>query len=127
LRELTITGRFGYRPVFVDRQCVLQVLWERLVQKDKVHVNKRVVKVESTETGVRVHTADKDVFTGDLVVGADGIHSVIRSEMKRIAAEVKPGYFKVDEEKSQQPPSPLIGPPTAPRLRADPLQRCPAI
>ncbi|TLS21196.1 uncharacterized protein PpBr36_10630 [Pyricularia pennisetigena] len=37
----------------------------------------------TTHESVRVHCADGTVYTGDLVVGADGIHSKIRSEIWR--------------------------------------------
>jgi 2-polyprenyl-6-methoxyphenol hydroxylase-like FAD-dependent oxidoreductase len=37
------------------------------------------------EGGVHVFTQDGSVYTGDLVVGADGVHSKVRSEMWRIA------------------------------------------
>ena len=73
---------------------MIQTLWDELGPKGKVRLNQRVVKVESTETGVRVHTADGAVHAGDLVIGADGIHSVVRREMKRIAAEAGVGTSK---------------------------------
>lgn len=46
-----------------------------------------------TEAGV--------TYTGDLVVGADGIHSKVRSEMWRIADTVRPGLVTEREKNSK--------------------------
>lgn len=45
-------------------------------------------------------TDDGSVFTGDLVVGADGIHSRIRSEMWRLAEDIQPGMITSQEKQS---------------------------
>jgi hypothetical protein len=37
------------------------------------------------------------VYEGDIVVGADGIHSAVRDEMWRLGKEQSPGYFPEDE------------------------------
>jgi FAD dependent monooxygenase len=50
-----------------------------------IHVNKKVVDIATTEGAAHVFTEDGNVYTGDLVVGADGVHSKVRSEMWRIA------------------------------------------
>ncbi|GKT41102.1 FAD-dependent monooxygenase andE [Colletotrichum spaethianum] len=79
------------------RQMLLQVLYDNLKQKDKVLPEKRVNKIELINGGVLVHTKDGSVFEGDIVVGADGIHSTVREEMWRIGHEESPGYFPKDE------------------------------
>ncbi|KAL2874679.1 hypothetical protein SGCOL_010150 [Colletotrichum sp. CLE4] len=43
--------------------------------------NKCVIGVETTESGVAAHTRDGATYTGDILVGADGVHSIIREEM----------------------------------------------
>ncbi|KAK1688876.1 hypothetical protein BDP55DRAFT_766282 [Colletotrichum godetiae] len=43
--------------------------------------NKCVIDVETTESGVAAHTRDAATYTGDILVGADGVHSIIREEM----------------------------------------------
>ncbi|KAL2882282.1 hypothetical protein SGCOL_002551 [Colletotrichum sp. CLE4] len=80
-----------------DRQMLLQVLYDNLKNKDKVIPEKRVGNVELLKEGVRVHTKDGSIFEGDIVVGADGIHSTVREEMWRIGHKQRPGYFPVDE------------------------------
>ena len=76
---------------------LLQVLYNNIKHKDRVLPNKRVTRVEWTSNGARVHTKDGSIFDGDIVVGADGIHSKVRDEMWRLGKEQSPGYFPVDE------------------------------
>ncbi|ETS79271.1 hypothetical protein PFICI_09124 [Pestalotiopsis fici W106-1] len=90
--------RHGYPMLFFDRQWLLKVLYDCVEQKDRILVNQRVKTIKTTETGVEVLTASGQTFTGDIVIGADGIHSSVRREMRRIAAATRPGYFKADEE-----------------------------
>ncbi|UQC85831.1 FAD binding domain-containing protein [Colletotrichum lupini] len=93
----------GYPMIFIDRQMLIQVLYENLKHKDRVLTSQRVVSVEFTESGALVTTKDNKVFSGDIVVGADGIHSTVRKEMWRQAPT---GYFPLDEE-SKVPASTL--------------------
>ncbi|KAH7152589.1 monooxygenase [Dactylonectria macrodidyma] len=82
LPELQQT-RLAYPTAFLDRQVVLQILSERLPDPSKILVNKRIVSVEHFKEGAVVHCKDGSQFQGHVVVGADGIHSVIRNEMWR--------------------------------------------
>ncbi|KAF4343929.1 3-hydroxybenzoate 6-hydroxylase 1 [Fusarium beomiforme] len=89
--------RTGYPSIFIDRQMLLQVLHNNVKHKDRILANKRVTRVELTTGGARVHTQDACTFDGDVVVGADGIHSRVRDEMWRLGKEQSPGYFPEDE------------------------------
>lgn len=89
--------------IFIDRQMLIQVLYENLKHKDRVLTSQRVVSVDFTNSGAYVTTKDNKVFSGDMVVGADGIHSTVRKEMWRQAPT---GYFPLDEE-SKVPASTL--------------------
>lgn len=42
--------------------------------------------------GARVETNDGAVFTGDIVIGADGVRSTVRNQLWRIADVEEPGY-----------------------------------
>ncbi|XEV07241.1 hypothetical protein FSHL1_012528 [Fusarium sambucinum] len=88
--------RIGYPQTFVDRQAVIQVLFDSLKYKDRVLTSKRVHVVEHGEDHVTVHTKDGSKYTGDIVVGADGIHSTVRQEMWRIARDAKSDIFQLD-------------------------------
>ncbi|KAH7011163.1 FAD binding domain protein [Ilyonectria destructans] len=89
--------RHGYEPLFFDRQMLLQILYNRLQHKERVLPNKRVVKIDHVEGGVNVTAADGEVFTGTLIVGADGVHSTVRGEMIKMARELQPKEFGPDD------------------------------
>jgi len=61
------------------------LLHERLVDRSKALVNSRVSKIDHSEKGVVVHCENGKEYAGDIVVGADGVHSVVREEMRRYA------------------------------------------
>ncbi|KAF4991681.1 hypothetical protein FGRMN_7654, partial [Fusarium graminum] len=91
------TASHGYPSIFIDRQMLLEVLYEKLNHKDSVLTGQKVVSVTELENGVQVTTAQGDVFEGDMIVGADGIYSTVRNEMWRIASKRSPGHFPDDE------------------------------
>ncbi|KAJ0161768.1 FAD-dependent urate hydroxylase [Colletotrichum tanaceti] len=89
--------RHGYDVVFVDRQMIIEVLWKNLKNKDRILVGKKVTRVSLEPSGVSVETADGQSYAGDILVGADGIHSNVRSEMWRLADALEPGYIPASE------------------------------
>lgn len=85
--------------IFLDRQMLLQVLYDTIEHKDRILTGKRVVKLEMSDGELaRVHTTEGSVYDGDIVVGADGVHSATRSEMWRLADELVPGTFAGNQE-----------------------------
>jgi 2-polyprenyl-6-methoxyphenol hydroxylase-like FAD-dependent oxidoreductase len=92
--------RHGYPMIFFDRQWLLRLLADGLKYPEKVLLQKRVSQVQLLDDGVKVLTKDGDAICGDLVVGADGIHSVVREEMFRLASKLEPGYFSAGETES---------------------------
>lgn len=85
--------------MFLDRQSVLQVLYDNIKDKSKVITEKRLAKVDMNEKGVLATMTDGSEFAGDVLVGGDGIHSTVRSEMWRLANERTPGYIPAGEDK----------------------------
>ncbi len=99
LRVVTSTGR----PVatldlaaIVDRMGApirmvpRRVLLERLLEgfpTDRIWCNARAVGVVSTENGVRLEFEDGSFAEGDLLIGADGLHSMVRDIVGAQAAE----------------------------------------
>ncbi|RDA88612.1 hypothetical protein CP532_5879 [Ophiocordyceps camponoti-leonardi (nom. inval.)] len=87
--DLCFPDGFTFRS-FYPRRKLLEILYSTLPDKTKVHVNKEVSRIEQDELEekglVRVWTADGDVYEGDVVVGADGVHSRTRAEMQRMAS-----------------------------------------
>ncbi|KAJ0421154.1 hypothetical protein BJY00DRAFT_323394 [Aspergillus carlsbadensis] len=80
-------GRYGYGFSIVTRQQLLEVLYTGLGEKarETVHGGKEATKICHEGGVVKVHTRDGGVYTGDLVVGADGLHSIARSEVLKMA------------------------------------------
>lgn len=67
--------------MFLDRRMVIQVLYDTIQDKSKVLTSKRVTAVENMDTSIMVTTRDGSTYSGDILVGADGIHSTVRQQM----------------------------------------------
>ena len=72
--------KYGYPYMTVFRPDLLRVLADEVkrLKPDAVHINARCESVEQTGDAVRLRLADGRTFTGDALVGADGVHSKIR-------------------------------------------------
>lgn len=77
---------------FMDRQQLLQVLFDGIEDKSKIHTNSECVKIEELEDGVQVALKDGSIVRGDVLVGADGVHSRMRDEIWRIAGSETSDY-----------------------------------
>jgi 2-polyprenyl-6-methoxyphenol hydroxylase-like FAD-dependent oxidoreductase len=84
--------------VVMDRQQMLQIMHGALTDKNKARVvmGARLEAVEEVEGGVRVRAADGRSWTGDILVGADGVHSAVRREMQRLGSAENPKLFERD-------------------------------
>ncbi|KAI9734360.1 MAG: hypothetical protein M1834_002466 [Cirrosporium novae-zelandiae] len=61
-----------------QKQAVIKALHAKISDKSKVLSSKGIDSYEETETGVRVTTRDGSTYEGDILVGADGVHSTAR-------------------------------------------------
>jgi salicylate hydroxylase len=103
---------FGAPWYGAHRVALLEVLAERL-GGDGLNLGRRCVAVEERRGGAELHFADGASASADLVVGADGVHSMIRPH---VAGDV-PGRFSgtfgyrglvaVDDMPSLPDPTPL--------------------
>ncbi|KAF9888702.1 hypothetical protein FE257_008460 [Aspergillus nanangensis] len=82
--------RFGFPLAFLDRQKLLDILYRAYPNKSNILTKTEVIAVQESDHGAGVITEDGTLHKGHLIVGADGVHSRIRSEMWRLAA-MKPG------------------------------------
>ncbi|VUC30009.1 unnamed protein product [Clonostachys rosea] len=78
--------RHGYPMLFFDRQWLLQVLYDQIKHKDRILLKIHINSVRHTDSGIEVLTTQGQVYSGAIVVGADGIHSVVRREMIRASS-----------------------------------------
>lgn len=73
---------------WVDRSVLLQILYDRIQEKSRLLSSKRIENVEYFEDKVQVTTSDESSYSGDILIGADGVHSRVRKEILRRAAEL---------------------------------------
>ena len=66
-------------------------LYEGLPDKSRIHTSRRLERIEQTDTGVRVYLTDGSTEEGDMVIGADGVHSHVRNLMWEYADKFEPG------------------------------------
>jgi FAD-dependent urate hydroxylase len=76
-------------PVYPVGRTDLQALLVRAVGPENLHFGAQCVRVEQDSTSATAFFEDGRRATGDVLVGADGIHSVIR---KTVAGEAAPRY-----------------------------------
>ena len=73
----TMVNRLGAPIRMVPRRILLERLLEGF-PADRIRCNSRAASVVSTNNGVRVDFEDGSSAEGDLLIGADGLHSVVR-------------------------------------------------
>ncbi|RSL74598.1 hypothetical protein CEP53_000116 [Fusarium sp. AF-6] len=65
-----------------------------------VLLNKEVTSLDLIDGGVSVSCADGSVYTGTIVIGADGVHSAVRGVMTALGNKLDAGYFDPKEPES---------------------------
>lgn len=76
-------GRWGGEYLHVHRADLIDALGGALAdrQADAVHLGCRVKSYSQDESSITAHLETGEAVTGDLLVGADGIHSAIRTQI----------------------------------------------
>lgn len=83
----TVGKAFELPVILFDRMRCVTHLYEGLPDQSFIRTNSRVDRVEHTKTGVKVYLTDGTVEEGDIVVGADGVHSIVKQLMWDYAAK----------------------------------------
>lgn len=77
---LKVRARYGHPTVSIHRAALVDVLAGAL-PSGTLHLGKRLASFEQTAQGVVARFADGDEVRGDLIIGADGIRSVLREQL----------------------------------------------
>ncbi|XHG07576.1 hypothetical protein AWENTII_010713 [Aspergillus wentii] len=87
--------KLGYDTFFMERRRLLEILYESIEDKSRIHPSTRVVSVANHATGATVTTAAGTRTTCDFVAGADGVHSIVRREIEAATVDFKmaPDYL----------------------------------
>ena len=78
-----LVERYGFANVYLHRADLHEIL-ANAVQRRKanaIHLNAQVQGFEQSDSGAKIILEDGRSFSGDVVVGADGLHSRIRRQM----------------------------------------------
>lgn len=98
-----MSGSHGYELMFFERREFLQTLYDRLPDKSKIVVGKKVTSVKETYDAVEVTLSDGTTEKGDILIGCDGVHSLVRQAMWDNIDRLSPGLISVKERKSKLP------------------------
>ncbi len=79
----TSVERYGYPYFMIHRADLHATLVQavRALKPDAIHLDKAVTGLEQAGTTATLKFADGGSATGDAVVGADGVHSALRSAL----------------------------------------------
>jgi 2-polyprenyl-6-methoxyphenol hydroxylase-like FAD-dependent oxidoreductase len=85
----------------LERREFLQILYDQLPDKSYIKTSSGVKAIKEIPGGVEVTLTNGDVETGDIVLGADGVYSMVRSIMWEQANKAQPGLITVQEKTSE--------------------------
>ncbi|KAK2040057.1 FAD binding domain-containing protein [Colletotrichum somersetense] len=82
----------GSRPLAFHRAHLLQVMYDNLPETARARylTGKKLAGIESTDTGIVVTCEDGSSYSGTVVLGADGVHSSTRRQMRKLAIAEDP-------------------------------------
>lgn len=82
----------------MEREIVLRKMYETISDKSKILTKQRCNNIIHSEKGVIVKCENGQTYEGDVVVGADGVHSFVREEMRRYADAEIAELMKLDRK-----------------------------
>lgn len=85
-----IHTRYGTATYAIHREDFMHALMQSA--GDVIHYDKRLQHYEQTDTQICATFTDGTTTEADLLIGADGIHSVVRGQMHPLAKPVYRGY-----------------------------------
>ncbi|KAF2031324.1 FAD/NAD(P)-binding domain-containing protein [Setomelanomma holmii] len=91
---------FDMPVILFDRQKCVTHLYDGLPDQSKVRTSARVQRLEQDGQGVKVWLTDGTCEEGDMVVGADGVHSLVRELMWDYADKNDPKLIPESDRKA---------------------------
>ena len=76
-------------------------MFDKLPDKTVVKTRKLVTSLTEREDGVSVSLNDGTVEEGDIIIGCDGVNSIVRRAMWANADKLLPGYITPREKRSE--------------------------
>jgi salicylate hydroxylase/6-hydroxynicotinate 3-monooxygenase len=76
----TLEARYS-APYLLMHRGDLHLLLSRAVPQERIHLSKKLVNVEDRGSGVRLSFSDGTTADADAVIGADGVHSLVRTTL----------------------------------------------
>ncbi|PKX89962.1 FAD-dependent oxidoreductase [Aspergillus novofumigatus IBT 16806] len=95
-----VQANHGQDILLLERREFLQILYDCLPDKSFVKLGCRVRDVTQDSNGVEVILGDGTVERGDMVLGCDGVHSLVKQRMWDLANQNIPGVITTQEKTS---------------------------
>ncbi|GAA0339564.1 FAD-dependent monooxygenase [Bacillus carboniphilus] len=73
--------RYGTHSYLIHRANLQAALMDRLEESSKVQLGKKLLRVTQTEDKVIAFFCDDTYEVSDILIGADGIHSIVRDQL----------------------------------------------
>ncbi|KAG0011230.1 hypothetical protein BGZ80_000835, partial [Entomortierella chlamydospora] len=97
--------RTGYEYLICSRSNLYELLLTQLNAANVV-IGKKILWYEENELGVNLCCSDNSIYSGDILIGADGVHSRVRHTLHKVLAKknmlsksdsqpIKPSYVLV--------------------------------
>lgn len=86
---LTDCSRFGYHLTLMERQQLLDIIFQSVNDKTKIQFLKRVINVTTSDASAVITAEDGSQIECDFVAGADGVKSVVRGSIERQSLNFK--------------------------------------
>ncbi|KAJ2970719.1 hypothetical protein NQ176_g8048 [Zarea fungicola] len=76
--------QLGQAPRVLRRYDLCKVLYDAIQKPESILCNKEVTEIQETEQGIEASCADGTTYKADMIIGADGVHSIVRRQITSI-------------------------------------------
>ncbi|ETS73113.1 hypothetical protein PFICI_15058 [Pestalotiopsis fici W106-1] len=96
----------GRYPFLIARDALTKVLYESLSPADQARIlpSMKVCEVQTSDTGVVVKCTNGTTVEGNILIGADGAHSIVRESVRNLALQKNDAFENVDHRVNSDNP-----------------------